>query len=330
MARARRVPRIAFFSHKGGVGKTTLSANTAFALAAFENKRVLILDTDPQCNLTSYLLPDDTVNQLLQESDTAQGRTLWTAVRPVANLEGPPLVPVPFSANNVFLLPGDIRLSEFEQLLGDAWTDCFKRRLGAFRAMAAFSTIIDNVAEAFDIDIVFYDTGPNIGPLNRTILLDCDGFMVPVACDLFSERALSTLGQSIKNWIIDWNTVRTVAPPGATLLPGHPAFVGYVPQNFRTYGQQMAKAPSYYLRRIERRIYRDLFQVLHDLDPTLVPASATQSRLGQVKTFGRLIQEAQSTGIGVFELPNATDDELSDAKEAFSGLARQILSRIGA
>ena len=46
---------IALFNHKGGAGKTTLSANIAATLA-WLGKRVLLVDADPQCNLTSYLL----------------------------------------------------------------------------------------------------------------------------------------------------------------------------------------------------------------------------------------------------------------------------------
>lgn len=327
MSKRKRIPRFAFYSHKGGVGKTTLSANTAFALAE-QGYRVLLLDTDPQCNLTSYLLADGLVDKLLQESDSNSGRTLWSAVRSVHNLEGAPKPIKPYIANDVYLLPGDIRLSEFEQSLGDYWTDCFKRRLGAIRSMSTFSSIIDSVAESHRIDIVMYDTGPNIGPLNRTIILDCDGFIVPVACDLFSERALSTLGQAVKNWVTDWNTVKSISPPDAVLLKGMPAFLGYVPQNFRTYGQEMAQRPTFYLRRIERRIYRDLVQVLHQLDPDLAPYPATNSKLGQVKQFGRLIQEAQRDGVAVYQVDGATDQELSDAYEAFNSLADSIIERL--
>ena len=323
----KHVPRMAFYSHKGGVGKTTLSANVAFALGRL-GKRVLILDTDPQCNLTSYLLPDETVDQLLQESDSANGKTLWSAVRPVHNLEGPPHVPVPFVANGVYILPGDIRLSEFEQSLGDYWADCFKRRLGAIRALGTFSSIIDDVAQAFDIDIVLYDTGPNIGPLNRAILLDCDAFVVPVACDLFSERALSTLGQAVKNWAIDWATIKSIVPEDTLMMQGTPAFVGYVPQNFRTYGQTMAKAPSVYLKRIERRIYRDLVQVLHAINPDMAPFPSTQSKLGQVKTFGRLVQQAQEEGVPIFEVNGASEEEIIDARDAFFSLANMIVDRV--
>ena len=73
--------RITLFNHKGGVGKTTLTANIAFALAEM-GKSVLLVDSDPQCSLTSYLLPDDTVDDLLEESSEHNGQTIWTERAP--------------------------------------------------------------------------------------------------------------------------------------------------------------------------------------------------------------------------------------------------------
>src|SRR5579875_4148778 len=51
-------PRIAVFNHKGGVGKTTLTVSIAAALGSLKNT-VLLVDSDPQCNLTSYLVEED-------------------------------------------------------------------------------------------------------------------------------------------------------------------------------------------------------------------------------------------------------------------------------
>ena len=52
--------KIALFNHKGGVGKTTLTVNIANAMAE-AGKRVLLVDADPQCNLTSFYLEESTL-----------------------------------------------------------------------------------------------------------------------------------------------------------------------------------------------------------------------------------------------------------------------------
>lgn len=72
--------RVTLFNHKGGVGKTTLTANIAFAMAEM-GKSVLLVDSDPQCNLTSYLLDDEVVDDLLTKSNESDGQTIWAAVR---------------------------------------------------------------------------------------------------------------------------------------------------------------------------------------------------------------------------------------------------------
>jgi len=59
--------RLSVFNHKGGVGKTTLTMNLAAALADM-GRRVLVVDSDPQCNLTSYLIADDVVDDLLDKA----------------------------------------------------------------------------------------------------------------------------------------------------------------------------------------------------------------------------------------------------------------------
>src|SRR5688572_28621975 len=79
--------RVAIFNHKGGVGKTTITLNLASALAA-HNKTVLLVDSDPQCNLSAYLLDDDTIDALLDESDGSEGATVWSAVKPVVDSTG--------------------------------------------------------------------------------------------------------------------------------------------------------------------------------------------------------------------------------------------------
>ena len=282
---------------------------------------------DPQCNLTSYLLSDDVVDELLNSSNNPNGQTLWSAVRPVLDNTGIGRLVDPISVGDIALLPGDIRLSEFEEFLGDAWADSFKRRLGALRATASISDLISHLSRQRTFDFVFYDTGPNIGPLNRILLLDSDFFIVPVACDLFSVRALSTLGQTIKKWVLDAETIASIAPDDVTLLKGAPAFLGYIPQRFKVYGQSMTKEASSYLRKIKGRIDQDISSVLRALRKDLAPGKSANPVLGQVPDIATLVQRAQGEGVAIWDcsVPDAKTKET--AKASFVKLASEVVKK---
>ena len=322
----RRPIRITIFNHKGGVGKTTLTANIAFALSS-QGRSVLLVDSDPQCNLTSYLLSDDVVDDLLNHSNDPDGQTIWTAVKPVFDNTGIGRLVTPIMVGDVALLPGDIRLSEFEEFLGDAWADGFKRRAGGLRATSSISELVSRLHEQQPFDFVFYDTGPNIGPLNRVLLLDSDVFIVPVACDLFSVRALSTLGQTIKRWIIDAGTVASIAPDDATLLRSKPRFLGYIPQRFKMYGQTMTREANSYLRQIKSRVHDDVSSVLRRINETLAPTRSTDPVVGRVKDFTSIVQKAQQEGVAIWECSLSNKREKDAAKVSFERIASCIVRK---
>ena len=312
--------RITLFNHKGGVGKTTLTANIAFALAEM-GKSVLLVDSDPQCNLTSYLLADDVVDELLNESDGPQGRTIWSALKPVSDGDRAGRLVAPTLVGDVALLPGDIKLSAFEDLLNESWIGCFRRRLGALYATSSISTLISALHAQSGYDYVFFDSGPNIGPLNRVLLLDSDYFIVPVACDLFSVRALATLGQAIGTWMKDADTVNAIAPDDVPLLNAEPRLFGYIPQRFRVYGQAMAKEASLYLREIKNRIHDDVAAVLREQGESLAPPRDEDPKLGQVKDLALMVQAAQREGVPLWESSGGTPAERRAAKRSFMAIA---------
>jgi cellulose biosynthesis protein BcsQ len=312
------------YNHKGGVGKTTLTINIAAALSAL-GKSVLLVDSDPQCNLTSYLLPDDKVDELLNTSDTLKGRTIWTAMRSLYNGTGGVLPIAPVEVGGVFLLPGDIRLSEYEEFLSEAWTDSFRRRIGGLRATNSLSSLVDVICEDYDFDYVFYDTGPNIGSLNRVLILDSHYFMVPVACDLFSVRALSTLGQSLKRWIIDWNTIVDLAPDDVEMMCGEPVFLGYIPQRFKEYGQEMASEPRKYLRRLKRQMFESVSSVLREIDESLAPPASEDPVVGSVRDFASIVQVAQREGVAIWDSSSPNEKAKNAARKVFGGIATKIV-----
>lgn len=326
---ADRTPakRLTFFNHKGGVGKTTLTVNTAAALARL-NKRVLLVDSDPQCNLTSYLITNEVVDDLLDNSDGPDGRTVWSALKRIVEGSGDiaQIEPIELPIKNLFLIPGDIRLSDFEAELNDFWTQCLQRKTRGFRGTNSLSRTVNSICGEMNIDFVFYDAGPNIGPLNRCILLDCDFFIVAVACDLFSMRALKTLGRTLATWVGEWRTIAELAPEETYLLPGCPRFLGYLPQRIRVYGGQPTIQHSIYLSRIEKSMRSEVVQVLRKVDKSLAQ-EVSGSRLGDVKDFGTMVNASQTAGIPLWEVSDCPQYLREQAEKAFREVAERILKR---
>jgi cellulose biosynthesis protein BcsQ len=323
--RARAV-RLAVYNHKGGVGKTTLTINLAHALSRL-GRKVLLVDSDPQCNLTSYIVDDEVVDSLLDDSDTLKGQTLWSGLKPVVEGTGEPRQISLIETSGLHLLPGDIRLSEFESLLDSFWVDCAQRRVRGFRGTSGLSMLVNQTAQRIDADFVFYDAGPNIGPLNRAILLDCDFFIVPAACDLFSVRALKTLGHTLRDWIVQWDGIKRFAPDGVPILPGKPRFLGYVPQQFRVYGASMSRGHSFYLGQLEKRVFSDIVEPLRKLDPTLAEGSVSSSKLGEVRDFGVLVEDAQKQGLPLSRVKGGNAAMKKNAEATFNQIAERVLQR---
>ncbi|MGH9876833.1 MAG: ParA family protein [Nitrososphaerales archaeon] len=322
-----RAIRIAFFNHKGGVGKTTLTFNIAATLASLGNT-VLLVDSDPQCNLSAYTIEDSVVDDLLDHSDSPKGKTIWSALKPIVEASGDVRTVKPYERRaNLFVLPGDVRLSEFEQELAQLWGDCFQRKIRGFKGTTALSVLVNSIAQDIKSDYVFYDSGPNIGPLNRIVLLDCDYFIIPVACDLFSVRALKTLGQTLAKWIKLWETISDLAPDGLYLLPGKPKLLGYIPGRFRIYGGEVTSDYAYYLSLLEKHVHNDVVTVLRNIDPELANSSMIQNKLGRVQDFSSLVSVSQSKGVPIYEVSGGNSSMKAAAQKTFRVLAAKIIER---
>jgi hypothetical protein len=203
-----------------------------------------------------------------------------------------------------------------------------QRKPKGFRGTTAISELVTSVVELLKIDFVFFDSGPNIGPLNRTLLLDCDYFIVPVACDLFSLRALKTLGRSLMSWISDWGTIADLAPDGTYLLPGRPAFLGYVPGGFRVYGGAIASQHSHFLSRIEKEVHSQIIVLLRKVDSALAVGSLTQFKLGELQDFGSLVPASQRQGLPLYEVEAGTPAQRAKAKTALQAISKRVQARM--
>lgn len=70
-----------------------------------------------------------------------------------------------------------------------------------FRTTSAIYRLIGEIAGAYQCSFAICDIGPNIGALDRAVITTTDYLIVPVSSDLFSIRAVDTVGQSIVQWL---------------------------------------------------------------------------------------------------------------------------------
>lgn len=90
----------------------------------------------------------------------------------------------------------------------------------------------------------------------------------------------------------------------------------------------MAKAPSKHMRSIENRIYNEIVSVLRKVDSGLASKDVSEAKLGEVKDFGVLVQEAQLQGVPLSQADKGDDTQKKRARSAFRQISDNILKRM--
>lgn len=187
---------IAVFNNKGGVGKTTLLCNLAAYLSMQHNKKVLVIDADPQCNTTTYVLDDEQFFDVYYEPKCF---TITDIIPPLEDGSGY-VQKFDITKSKYFgfdLVPGNPQFATSEDFLASEWKDVKSADLRGIKSTMVFIHFLTLCKE---YDYVFFDMGPSLGAINRSILLACDYFITPMSSDVFSLLALGNIGESIYNW----------------------------------------------------------------------------------------------------------------------------------
>lgn len=161
---------VALANQKGGVGKTTTTINLAASLAVLE-KRVLIIDADPQANATSGLgfeMADENIyGVLIGETD------IRSTIQHSTDIPLLDLVP-----SNINLVGAEAELLEIEN--------------GQFRLKMAVESVRD------EYDFIIIDCSPSLGLITLNALTAADSVLIPVQCEYFALEGLGKLLNTIK------------------------------------------------------------------------------------------------------------------------------------
>lgn len=337
---------VSLFNHKGGVSKTTTTFNLGWALAD-TGLRVLIVDGDPQCNLTGNVLGFQGRTDFQDFYDSSPNANIFAASSPSFSGGGTVISAAEITGSlheNLFLLAGHIDLAQQEAQLAVALST--HEALPALRNLpGALGHLLRRTAESHNIDIVLLDMSPSVGALNECLLMGSDYFIVPTAPDYFCDQAIYSLSTILPRWADAVDRFR-----GDDLLyplPAAPQFIGAISQRYRPHRGRPAKAFRDWIERIKATINNQLVPALASRNMVVSRAAfeAASSadepyNLANVADFNSLIGMSQEHNKPIFAL---SEDEIGrvgtvlenmmDSRDAFlqvfTDLAESVRQLVG-
>lgn len=254
--------RIVFFNHKGGVSKTTTTFHLGWKLAELNN-RVLLIDADPQCNLTGLIMQEEFERYYF--NDATKTKNIMDGV--YSAFQGRPEPIKAFDCfsvpenENLLLLPGHPNLTELEPALSFSQTSN-----NAFATMqnlpGSFNALFEKISAHHDVDYVLIDLNPGLSAINQNMFSISDLFIVPTNPDPFSVMAIKTLSEIFPRWYNSAIQMRELFSNSSYPFPEKdPKYGGTVIQRFNIRSGRPSKP------------YRDnMDEILEEIKITLVPS----------------------------------------------------------
>lgn len=203
------MPSIAFYAHKGGVGKSTLLLDTGFRLATKFDLPVVIIDGDSQVNTTLNLLArngvpcDDAFMKSLFQNNPSDGPTLYSYLsgaqpQPVFSMDH--FLPVAGTEGKMRLLRGSPKLHELEAQLTGALYFPRVNPMAGLTLLNFHKLLVKIKAHYHDRVVILVDLSPSASLVNQCLLLSCDRFVLPCMPDDGSMISLHLLLRYLDLW----------------------------------------------------------------------------------------------------------------------------------
>jgi cellulose biosynthesis protein BcsQ len=305
--------KIAFFNHKGGVSKTTTVFNLGWILAS-KGKKVILVDTDPQCNLTGMALGEET------EEDEARIEAIYnttsnikTGLAPAFESQPKAIEAVdciPLRQDGLFLLPGHVGFAEYEVTLGIA-----QELTGSIQALrnlpGSITDLLEKTSKKFEADYILIDMSPSLGSINQNLLMTSDFFLVPTTADFFSLMAINSLSQVLPKWHA-WaksaSSLQILKDANYPFPDISLRFLGTIVQNYRIIRGKETAAFQTWIQKIEQAVANQLKPTLYRNNMLLPEQVYTEQgiessfTLTKISNFNSLIALSQEHQTPIYDL----------------------------
>ncbi|MEK6659414.1 MAG: AAA family ATPase [Campylobacterota bacterium] len=309
--------KIVFFNHKGGVSKTTTAYNIGWMLGLL-GKQVLLVDADPQCNLSELVLGEKFdeyyTDESTKEHNIKDGVKMAFGGKPI------PIQAVDCYSHernkNVYLLAGHANLSEYDASLSLAQNS--NNAISALQNLpGAFNELINKTSEKYNIDFILIDLNPGLSAINQNLFVLSDAFLIPTNPDPFSIMALETLAIVLPKWV-DWadRMKDLFAEAAYPLSDSRPKFIGGLIQRFNIRNGKAAKPYRENIQEIQSIMQNKLFEsfqkanMLFDSATYATALIPSNFCLAEIPDFQGLLPKAHEAGVPVFAI---TDDEIHES-----------------
>ena len=295
--------KIVFFNHKGGVSKTTTAYHLGWKLAE-QGHKILLVDADPQCNLSFLILADKFDSFYTNEATKHQN--LKDAVAPAFKGKSTPIKAVDcfVSENNpnLFLLPGHSTLSEWDSPLNFA--QVATSAIPTLENLpGTYNRVIELTCEKYAIEFVLIDLNPSLSASNQNFFMLSDAFIIPTNPDPFSESAIESLGSILSGWAKWKDTNIHIFEDADYKLPKpKPKFLGTIVNNFNQRNRKASQAAQSAIDQIEQTVKTIFIEKIKKAQQSelLLPHYGDKYCIVEIPNFQGLMFKAHNIGKPVF------------------------------